>query len=107
MSASPVLQITKQGKPQINIDYTNIVKSGRGFIAMEIDMKSKWCEISGVMHSSSGLIGISLRPTDRSTNLANCSDDETDIEIGGLNGVWEIFCCNAARYTIYLVIIKR
>jgi hypothetical protein len=85
-----------------------VVKEGDGFLAVEVDMKSKWCIVDSTFSSPPNSFGFSISTTERSLNLKKGSDPEdwTEVEIEGCAG-WEIFSVDCNRYTVRLVIIRN
>jgi hypothetical protein len=104
----PTLRILHQGKPIINIDNVYVVKQGKEFLALEIDMHSKWCQIGSVC-GCNGDLGFVLIATNRSTNLKkDMKDTWTEVVLEGFSlENWDIFTAECCRYTLRLVIIKQ
>lgn len=104
------LSVVRQGAPIIHPESIFIAKQGDGFIAAEIDMQSKWCEIVSTFTSSDGSFGFNIYAPERSLHLNEefHKDLDTQVKIDGLNcNDWEIFTIDCTRYTIRLVMIQR
>ena len=105
------LKITRQGAPIINKDNIYILLETSDVIVAEIDMRSKWCEISFTScggTDNSLIFGISS--TDRSVGLNESfnKDTETEVLIKGFDSnLWDIFSIDCRRYTIRLVLLNR
>lgn len=102
--------VTHQGAPLVNINSVYIVKSGPGFIAAEIDMRSKWCVAGFTIGGPDGELGFGLVATDRSSNLQEGADLNlpTEITLTKFNSKeWDLFTVECSRYTVRIVLVQR
>ena len=97
--------IEQQGAPVISSVYTTIIHDN--IIALEIDMKSKYCEIGGHVSTSEGYCGIMIDAIKSSLYLDESKDKDmfTSIMFTEYKG-WSIYCADVGRYTIRVVLVK-
>lgn len=103
------LKIVRQGPPVVNTDAVWIVKQGDGFIAAEIDMRSKWCVIDSTF-CSDGQLGFSISSQERSCHLKEDEDKDgwTEVLLEDFScKEWDIFTVECSRYTVRLVLVRR
>lgn len=103
------LKIVRQGPPVVNVDNVWIVKHGDGFIAAEIDMRSKWCVIDSTFSGSDGQLGFTIATTEGSCHLKEDATEEgtTAVLLENFNGTeWDIFTVECSRYTIRLTLVR-
>lgn len=100
------IKITQQGAPDIN--YGWIVEIGENVVALNIELKSKYCEVSSSFSGSNGECGVVLQTTKRSLYLNDKTDREdfTTIEFPDFKG-WNVFATWLGRYTINVCLIKN
>jgi hypothetical protein len=104
------LEIINQGAPLINIDNIHIVEYTDNFVAAEIDMHSKWCEIDSTSNGWEDQLVFDLCATDRSDGLRKDEDRDSLTEVALKNffaSEWEFFVINCRRYTVRLVLVKK
>jgi hypothetical protein len=101
--AATEMRIDFQGA--IDVNYAIVVSKGDKIALLEIDLKSKRAEI--VAHGESDAPLLTLRANDETLRLnpAYTKDDMTQISFPAFAG-WEVFCCDASRYTIRLALKK-
>jgi len=101
--------IIRQGAPIVNTNNVDIIRQGAGFIAVEIDMHTKWCFIDSTFSGSEGQLGFSISATDRSCHLQENTDKEdwTEVVIEDFkSSEWAIFTVDCCRYTVRLVLLQ-
>lgn len=102
-------KIIQQGKPVVNPNPPCVVAQGEKFIALEIDMRSKWCEVESTCSGSDGSLSLCVGITDRSCHLDDSQEEPwTEIMFPDHNAnEWDIFLAACNRYTIRVVLTKR
>jgi len=102
-------KVIQQGKPAVNTAPPHVTAQGENFIAFEIDMRSKWCEVDSICSDSDGMISVCIGTTDRSCNLNDSRECPwTEIQFPDHNcNEWDIFTAQCSRYTLRVVLIKR
>ena len=98
--------IKTQGSPLINGGYVR--ETGENIVALEIDLKSKYCEISCSFGGSDGTCGVWIEANERSLNLNKevKRGAPTIIEFTDFSG-WEVFAGNIGRYTLSVCLIRK
>lgn len=99
-------KIRHKGAPVINDGY--ISELGENIVALIIDLKSKYCEVSCSFGGSDGSCGVYINANERSLSLnQNVQKDEpTAIEFSDFVG-WDVFACGIGRYTLSVCLIKK
>jgi hypothetical protein len=103
------LKVTKQGGPIVNLD-TRIIYQSEQVILTEIDMESKWCDITYVMSANDGFLGFAVGETSRSIHLSKqcMSAEDTEVQITDYSSLeWTIFNITCSRYTIRVTLFRR
>lgn len=103
-------KITQQGKPIVSPQAPFIVAQGKKFVALEIDMRSKWCEVDATSAAGiNGAIEIHIGTTDRSCFLDDSQECPwTTIQFPNHGcDEWDIFTAECCRYTLRVVLTKR
>lgn len=98
--------IIQQGAPVINSGY--IVEQSENLIAIEIDMKSKYCEVALFTHKDpENICGLMIGTNEDSLNLKEdaAKDTYTEIEFTNFKG-FRIFAANIGRYMLSVCLIK-
>jgi hypothetical protein len=102
-------QILMQGKPRVNLEAgIHFASYSPNFIAAEIDMHTKWCNIDMIGGSEDGLVlGIGL--TERSLHMDESAEEgSTIIEFPDHKSPeWDIFAAECNRYTLRVVFLRR
>ena len=104
------IQVKSQGAPIIANGPPCVVKTGLGFIAATIDMKSKYCKIPYTFSSSEGEIGFGVSADEDSLHLMEGKElgDITEVILQFYNSCnWYIFAIECERYTISIVLIEK
>jgi hypothetical protein len=99
--------INRQGLPLVNEAY--VAYEGDQFALIEVDMRSKWCD---VCYSSGASLGIGT--TDRSCHLnedrpidETWDDESTEIHFPKYaDGTWTLWSCELSRYTLRICFEK-
>ena len=99
------IKLKNRGEPVINRGVIREVNEN--LIAIEIDLKSKWCEVSCTTGGNGDIIGIYIDATTKSTNLRKGAkvDEPTVIDLPDFTG-WDVFTCHVSRYTLRICLIK-
>jgi hypothetical protein len=102
-------EIIHQGKPVVNPSEPFIVAQGEGFVAFEIDMRSKWCELDSTCSGLDGNLSLCVGTTDRSCHLDDSQECPwTEILFPDYNcKEWDIFVAECVRYTLRVVLTKK
>lgn len=102
-------KVATQGKPMVNPHPPRIIADSEDFIAFEIDMRSKWCEVYATGAGSDGSISLYVGTTDRSCHLDDSMElPWTEIALPDHNcDEWDIFVTECCRYTLRVVLTKR
>lgn len=104
------IQVKSQGAPIIANGPPCVVKTGLGFIAATIDMKSKYCKISYTFSSSEGEIGFGIAANEDSLHLMDGKEigDITEVVLQDYNsGDWYIFAIECAGDAINIVLLEK
>lgn len=98
--------IKHKGAPIINEGYVREI--GKNIVALEIDLKSKYCEVSCSFGGSDGTCGVYVNANERSLYLNEKvkQDEPTAIEFTDFVG-WDVFACDIARYTLSVCLIRK
>ncbi len=100
------LKITLQGQPIINS--ATVVFENKDVVLIEIDMKTKWCQIlsygAGV-YNGSQYPTICIETTPRSVHCGSSAIALTEIYFIGCSG-FDVWCADMARYSGMLVRYK-
>jgi hypothetical protein len=99
-------KIKKVGAPIINNGY--IKEVGKNIVAIEFDLRSKWCEVDGVYGGDDEPCGIYIAANEKSTNLNENIKREklTIIEFPDFIG-WDVFMTDINKYTLKICFIKK
>jgi len=96
------IKINSQGAPVVNnavIYYQN-----NKIVIIEVDMKSKWCQID----YTTGINSIGIGATDRSCWLDKTKDKESYTEISFPEfKEYETWTCSLNRYTLRICLVKN
>lgn len=105
MNFKPVkIKVFMQGKVVVNSGI--VYKQGKNVVALEIDLKSKYCEVCMITGGSEGQVGLVIGPTPRSLYLnRRYKREETWVEFPEFKG-WNIWAADIARYTLRVCLIK-
>lgn len=98
-------KIVTQGAPIVNGGC--IIEQGKNIVAIEIDLKSKYCEVDYVFDDDKG-VGIAIGTTEQSIKLKKGinRDESTQIILPDFIG-WEVFACGMNKYTVKVCLIKE
>ncbi len=101
-----MLKITYQGAPIVNPGVTYLKKYS-DVVVLEVDLKSKWCDILAHSVSENNCPVIIVYANERSINLNKEVDRRmsTNIEFPEYKG-WSIFLAEITRYTLRVCLIK-
>jgi hypothetical protein len=99
-------KIKKVGAPIVNNGY--IKEVGKNIIAIEFDLKSKWCEVDRFYGGDDKPCGLYIGTNNRSVSLNEKvdKDEPTVIEFPDFAG-WDIFLTDINRYTLKICLIKK
>jgi hypothetical protein len=99
-------KIKKVGAPIVNNGY--IKEVGKNVIAIELDLRSKWCDVEGFYGGNDEPCGIHIGTNIKSVSLnENVSRFEpTIIEFPDFVG-WDIFLTDINKYTLKICLIKK
>jgi len=97
--------IRKQGAPVVNGGY--VYRIGRNIVALEIDLKSKYCEVSISFKDSDGTCGLYITTNERSIHLNKkvSREEPTVLEFPDFIG-WDVFAYGIGRYTLSVCLVK-
>lgn len=100
------ININHQGAPIVNCGF--IKEASKNIVALEIDLKSKYCEVQSVSGGEGEPCSIFIVATRQSVSLNKNHKkyDPTEIEFTDFIG-WDIFTCNLTRYTLKVCLIKN
>jgi hypothetical protein len=101
--------IETQGAPQVSNEYGEgvILYKYDDVVIAEIDMQSKWCEVSSTL-TGDKFLGVFVNATKRSLHLLEGKDMEEETLINFPNFLgWRIYSAECCRYTLRLVFIKE
>lgn len=98
--------IKYKGAPIINEGYVREI--GKNIVALEIDLKSKYCEVSCSFGGSDGTCGVYVNANKRSLHLNEKvkRDEPTAIEFTDFVG-WDVFACGIGRYTLSVCLTRK
>lgn len=104
-SLHPVVRcvVTKQGGPILNEGY--VVASGENVSAIEIDMKSKRCEIMAESATEDGAPVIWIEGTNAIHLKKGHEKEETEVAFPEYKG-WRIFSAHVCRYTFRVCFVR-
>ncbi len=99
------IKVIQQGAPIVNTGW--VVESGKNIVALYVDLKSKYCEVSSSFSGSNGDCGVSLKATERSLHLNEEveKEDFTSIVFSDYKG-WDVFAYYLGRYTLNVCLVK-
>lgn len=95
--------VTKQGGPIINGGYVAAV--GENVVAIEIDMKSKRCEVMGESATEEGEPVIWIEGTNALYLKKGHEKEETRVAFPDYKG-WRIFSAQICRYTFRVCFVR-
>lgn len=104
--SNELFTIIQQGTPVINSGC--IIEQSENLIAIEIDMKSKYCEIAMFTHKDpENVCGLMIEANEDSLNLKEGIDKDmsTEIEFTNFKG-FSVFAANLGRYTVSVCLIR-
>ena len=96
--------ITKQGGPILNSG--RVVADGENVVAIEIDMKSKRCEVFAESATEDGAPAIWISGLNALHLKGGMENDETQVAFPSYKG-WEIFLADIGRYTFRVALVKK
>ena len=98
--------VKHKGAPIINGGYVHEI--GKNIVALEIDLKSKYCEVSCSFGGSDGTCGVYINANERSLHLNEKvnRDEPTVIEFTDFVG-WDVFACGIGRYTLRVCLTRK
>ncbi|HNH30442.1 MAG TPA: hypothetical protein PKU71_13565 [bacterium] len=98
--------IKHQGAPIINGGYVREI--GENIVALEIDLKSKHCEVTCSFSSPNGDCGVYVEASERSLYLNEKEKwtTTTGVEFSDFVG-WDVFACSIGRYTLRVCLIRK
>lgn len=98
--------IKHKGAPIINEG--RVLEIGKNIVALEIDLKSKYCEVSCSFGGSGGTCGVYVNANKRSLHLNEKvnRDEPTAIEFTDFVG-WDVFACGIGRYTLSVCLTRK
>ncbi len=99
------ITINKQGATLVNCG--NVLEISENIVALEIDLKSKNCEVISSYYCSDGKRGIILGANENSLHLHENIDRDslTEIEFPQFKN-WSVFSWNIGRYTLNVCLIR-
>lgn len=98
------MKIYEQGHPAVN--EAVIQATGENVVAILIDMKSKYCTISGITQEEDGAPSFYISAEDNSLYLnKEATSPDTLVGFPEYKG-WTVFAVNCSRYTITVCLIK-
>lgn len=98
--------VIQQGAPVINGGC--IIERSENLIAIEIDMKSKYCEVGLFTHEDpENVCGLMIGANEDSLNLKEGIDKDTytEIKFPNFKG-FSVFAANLGRYTLSVCLIR-
>ena len=101
------IDIKIQGGPILSDIYGYIETKGKNIVAIEIDLKSKYCDVDYTIHGSDGDCGIGIVATEESLHINKKKKEvATEIYFPEFNG-WYIWATNLSRYTLYVCLVRE
>jgi len=98
-----IVRVLDQGAPVVNCHgVSEIIKEN--IVLLEIDMRSKNCEVKAYANGPSVFIGSTEYSVDLNEN--GDPDEWTWVDFPKYNG-WEIFLSDISRYTLRMCLINR
>lgn len=95
--------ICEQGSPELSTDSAVVRKSEKGFVIVDIDMRSKRCEVNLTFTNNSECPCISIKANEQSLYLNKATGD-TVISLS-LPG-WSVWHADIARYTLSVCLTR-
>ncbi len=97
--------VTHQGAPIINDAI--LYRKSKDIACIQIDCRSKYCEVDAYFSGSDGECGIYIGANERSLHLKNDVDrgDPTSIMFPDFVG-WNVFATSSGRYTISVCLVR-
>jgi len=95
--------VTRQGGPILNEGY--VVSSGENVVAIEIDMRSKRCEVTAESAAEDGVPIIWLDGTNALHLKKGHEKEETEVAFPDYKG-WRIFSAHVCRYTFRVCFVR-
>lgn len=98
--------IKHKGAPIVNGGYVQEIC--KNIVALEIDLASKYCEVSCSFSSYDGTCGVYIDANERSLHLNEKveRDEMTVVEFTDFVG-WDVFAWAIARYTLSVCLIRK
>jgi hypothetical protein len=98
--------VKHKGAPIVNGGYVREI--GKNIVALEIDLKSKYCEVSCSFGGSDETCGVYINANERSLHLNKYvkRDEPTALEFTDFVG-WDVFACGIGRYTLSVCLIRK
>lgn len=98
------IKIVTQGAPVINAG--SVYSKGADVVALEIDLHSKYCEVSAT--SGGEFPGIFIDANERSLELDKTKsvEESTFIEFPQYAG-WNVWCSGIGRYTLSVCLVRN
>jgi hypothetical protein len=99
-----IYEVTKQGGPILN--GAHVVTAGECFAAIEVDMRSKRCELLTDTTTEDGVPVLFLEAGADSCHLANGLEKEcTEVAFPGFKG-FSVFSAHVSRCTLRVCLVK-
>ncbi len=98
------VKIEHQGAPIVNTDNVHTVAQSKDIILLEIDMRSKYCEV--MMHIHDECPSVLICKGEHSLHLNDDEEGTTELELCGYKE-WNIFLAEILRYTLRVCLVKR
>jgi len=106
MSDAVKFKIVRQGGPILNRGW--VVAAGKNVVAIEMDMRSKWCEMEAEYKTPGGAPCVSIGgANERALYLKKSREKEpTEVAFPEYKG-WDIFSAHVCRYTFCACFVRR
>ena len=95
--------VTRQGGPILNYGY--VVAAGENVVAIEVDMRSKRCEIMAESATGTGTPVIWLDGTNALHLEKGREKEATEVAFPEYDG-WRIFSAHVCRYTLRVCFVR-
>ena len=97
------IEIELQGLPIVNSG--TVVARGDCVIAADIDLSSKYCEVSAFTSGSDGIPGVHIDAGEFGLHLKDGAEGGTWLRFPELQG-WNVWAANIGRYTLAICFVK-
>ena len=100
------IKIKMQGSPIVNGGL--VYEISENIVALDIDLKSKYCDVMSSFNGSDGSCGVLLAANERSLYLNDLVDKDsfTEIEFSDFKN-WSVFAWYLGRYTLNVCLIRK